>query len=117
MKFRGYQLDALKRPTLLYDFRQVGVEDFLTPVEAGGKSSLHRTVKFTGPPPEGLHLRVAVGKLSPTGDSVWWLDNALSLRVGGSAKAFVRGEGDKQELLVPVRARDGKTQLEVEYVW
>ena len=117
LKFSGYQLDALKRPTLLYEFRTVGVGDFLTPMEGAGKSGLRRIVKFTGPLPEGLHLRLAVGKLAPAGDNAWRLDNVLTLRVGGDAKARVRGEGDKQELLVPVRARDGKAQLEVEYVW
>ncbi len=117
MKFRGYQIDPLKRPTLLYDFRTVGMEDFLAPTEAAGKAGLRRMVKFSGPLPEGLHLRLAVGKLAPTGDNAWRLDNVLTLRVGGGAKAFVRGEGEKQELLVPVRARDGKNQLEIEYVW
>ena len=117
MKFRGYQLDALKRPTLLYDFGNVGVEDFLTPSETNGKAALRRTLKFTNPTPDGLHLRLAVGKLAPAGDSAWRLDNALTLRVIEGAKAFVHGDGDKQELLVPIRARDGKTQLEVEYVW
>ena len=117
LKFGGYQLDALKRPTLLYSFRNVRVEDFLAPTEAARKAGLRRTVKFTDPPPDGLHLRLAVGKLAPAGDSAWRLDDALTLRVGGGAKAFVRGEGDKQELLVPVRAHDGNSQLEVEYVW
>ena len=117
LKFGGYQLDALKRPTLLYSFRNAGVEDFLAPMEGTGKAGLHRTLKFTGPPPEGLHLRLAVGKLAPAGDSAWRLDNALTLRVGAGAKAFVRGDGEKQELLVPVRNRDGKNQLEIEYVW
>ena len=117
LKFGGYQLDVLKRPTLLYSFRNAGVEDFFVPMEVAGKAGLLRTLKFTDPPPDGLHLRLAVGTLTPTGDNAWRLDDALTLRVLGGAKAFVRGEGDKQELLVPVRARDGKAQLEVEYVW
>ena len=117
LKFGGYQLDTLKRPTLLYSFRNAGVEDFLAPMEANGKAGLRRTVKFNAPPPDGLHLRLAVGRLAPSGDNAWRLDDALTLRVLGGAKAFVRGDGDKQELLVPVRGRDGKNQLEVEYVW
>jgi mono/diheme cytochrome c family protein len=117
IKFGGYQLDALKRPTLLYSFRNAGMEDFLAPVEVAGKSGLRRTMKVTGPPPDGLHLRLAVGKLAANGDSAWQLNDALTLRVGGGAKAFMRGEGEQQELLVPVRAQEGKAQLEIEYVW
>lgn len=116
-KFRGYQSDALKRPTLLYSFRGVDVEDFLSPMELAGKSGLRRTVKFMGSPPDGLHMRLAVGTLVTTGDSAWRLNEAITLRIMGGAKVLVRGEGDQQELLVPIRPRDGKVQMEVEYVW
>lgn len=117
MKFRGYQLDALRRPTLLYSFRNVGVEDFVNPVEAVGKAGLHRTMKFTDPTPDGLYFRIAVGRLKPADDNAWRLNDALTLRVRGGSTAFARGNGDERELLVPVRVRDGKNQLEVEYVW
>lgn len=117
MKFRGYQLDALKRPTLLYSFRNLGVEDFLSPTEANAKTGLRRTVRFTDPPPDGLYVRLAVGKLTPAGENTWRLGEALTLRVSGIRPALVRGKAEQQELLVPVQARDGKSQLEVEYVW
>ncbi len=117
MKFDGYQIDDLKRPTLRYSFQGVGVEDFLTPIEGNGKAGLQRTVKFTAPPPAGLHLRLAVGKFTPNGTNAWRLDDALTLRVIGGMRAFVRGEGDKQELLVPLPAQGAVNQLEVEYVW
>ena len=117
MRFRGYQIDALKRPTLLYDFGGVAVEDFLSPSSSGEKPALHRTLKFKGATPDGLHLRVAVGKLSPLGTNTWRLDDALTLRVTSAESALVRGMAEKQELLVPVRAHDGNAQLEIEYVW
>ena len=102
MKFIGYQLDSLKRPTLLYRFREMNVEDFVSPVGTG----LHRTMKFSAAPPDGLHLRLATGKLSAAGDGAWRLNDAITIKAAG---AFVRGE----ELLVPLKAK----QLEVEYVW
>ena len=106
MKFTGYQLDSLKRPTLLYRFGELGVEDFISPVGAG----LHRTMKFSAVPTAGLHLRVAVGKLSAAGDGAWRLNDALTIKATGG---FLRGDGDAQELLVPLKTK----QLEVEYVW
>ena len=113
MKFRGTQLDAQNRPTLLYSFRDVGVEDFIAPAEA--QTALHRIVKFTGSPPDGLHFRVAMGRLAAAGENTWRLEgeSKLTLRVAG---AFLRGKGDKQELLVPV-PRGGKQTLEIDYVW
>ena len=109
MKFRGTQLDAQNRPTLLYSFRDVGVEDFIAPAET--QTALHRTLKFTGQPPDGLHFRVAVGRLAAAGENTWRIEGALTLRVAG---AFLRGKGDKQELLVPV-PRGGKQTLEISY--
>ena len=117
MRFRGYQIDALKRPTLLYDFGGVAVEDFLSPAQPGEKPALQRTLKFTGATPDGLHLRVAVGKLSPLSANAWRLDDALTIRVGSAESAIVRGAAEQQELLVPIHSHDGKAQLEVEYVW
>ena len=113
MKFRGTQLDAQNRPTLLYAFRDVGVEDFIAPAEA--RTALHRIVKFTGSPPDGLHFRVAMGRLAAAGKNTWRIDgkSKLTLRVVG---AFLRGKGEKQELLVPV-PRGGKQTLEIDYVW
>lgn len=115
MKFRGTQLDAANRPTLLYSFGDLGVEDFLAPAESAGPTALHRVVKFAGDLPKGLHFRVAVGRLVAAGENTWRLDgeNKLTLRCGG---AFLRGKGGKQELLVPV-PRDGKQTLEIDYVW
>jgi mono/diheme cytochrome c family protein len=117
MKFRGYQLDALKRPTLLYAFRNAGLEDFLAPIEGNAKSGLRRTVKFTDPVPDDLYLRLAVGKLTARGENAWRLNDAITLSVSGAGKPFTRGTGDKSELLVPIRFTDKSSQLEVEYVW
>ena len=117
MKFGGYQLDAMKRPTLLYSFRNLSLEDFLMPIEATDKSGLRRTIKFSAAPPEGLHLRLAVGRLTPRGENSWRLDDALTLTVKGSGRPFVRGKDDQQELLVPIRAGGGAHPVEVEYVW
>ena len=117
MKFRGYQLDALKRPTLLYSFRNVGVEDFLIPTGKAGTAGLRRTIQFNNLGLPGLYLRLAVGKLQDAGENAWRLNDALTIRVSDGAKEFVRGDGEQQELLVPIPTRAGKSQLEVEYVW
>lgn len=117
MKFRGYQLDAQKRPTLLYSSRDLRVEDFLEPVGGSGAAGLRRTLKFVGPPPAGLYFRLAVGKLSPASNAAWHLDDLLTLRLRPEARPIVRGSGAKQELLAPITAGAGGSQLEIEYVW
>ncbi len=117
LKFGGSQLDTLNRPTFLYSFRNVGVEDFMTPLDAAGKSGLRRTVTLTDPPPDHLYFRVAVGKITPGRGNTWRLDDALTIRVEGGGKPLVRGTGNQRELLVPVRFAGRNNRLEIEYVW
>lgn len=117
LKFRGSQLDSLNRPTFLYTFRDAGVEDFMTPLDAAGKSGLRRRVTLTDPPPDSLYFRVAVGNITPDRANTWRLDGALTIRVEGGGTPIVRGTGDQRELLVPVRFSGRNHYLEIEYVW
>lgn len=117
MKFSGYQLDALKRPTLLYTYGAMNVEDFMSPVVSSGRTGLRRTLKFGPLPPDGLYFRVATGKLMPAGESAWRLNDGLTITIKGTAAPFVRGKADQQELLVPLRFEGSTHTLEVEYVW
>jgi mono/diheme cytochrome c family protein len=117
MKWNGYRVDALKRPTLLYSFRGVPIEDLVSPLEVGKKMELHRAMTFTGPLPVGLHLRLAVGKIVPAEDHAWRINDALTLTITGGGKPFVRGKGEAQELLVPLQFQDHEQHLEVLYAW
>ena len=115
MKFHGYQLDSIRRPTLLYSFGSMSIEDFLTPTEH--KPGLHRTIRFIAPSPEGLYFRIAVGKLIPVGENTWRLNDSLTLTVKGGGKPITRGNREEKELLVPVHFSGNGRQIEVDYVW
>jgi mono/diheme cytochrome c family protein len=117
MPFKGYQLDKQNRPTLLYAFGQTPIEDHSARIEShDGTTGLRRTITFQSSPQPGLHVRLAVGKLKSTGNDGWRLNDALTIRVRG-AKAFVRGDGDTMELLVPADFGGKIGTLEVDYVW
>ena len=117
MKFRGTQLDTKNRPTLLYSFHDLSVEDFIEPIEGseGMTIGLRRTMKFIGTPPAGLHFRLATGKMSEVGKNYWKCKGDMEFRLTVDG-AFVRGKGEKQELLTLV-PRDGKQTLEIYYAW
>ena len=117
MKFHGYQLDPLKRPTLLYSFGKVDVEDFLIPAEINGKMGFRRTVTFTELPSDGLYFRLATGKLTASGENSWRLNDAITIKINGPCKPFARGSDDKQELIVSIPLAAKSIQMEVEYVW
>lgn len=116
-RFQGYHLDAQKRPTLLYAFRDLAIEDRFDPLADATKPGLHRTLTTTGPALVGLHLRLAVGTLTVTGPQTWRLNQTLTLRIGAGNAAIVRGTGEQQELLLPIGFQDGKDQVEIDYEW
>ena len=116
MKFRGVQLDAINRPTFLYAFDALGVEDMMVSREVSGHASLHRTIRFSGSVAEGCYFRVATGRLSALGKGSWRIEGETKLTLQINQEAILRGKGGKQELLVPV-SHDGKTALEIDYVW
>jgi mono/diheme cytochrome c family protein len=117
LRFRGYQLDSQKRPTLLYRFGGLEVEDVLVPLEYGGSGGLHRTLRFRGSAPAGLCLRLAQGRLEPKDGNAWRLNDLLTLRTGPGATPSIVGDGNTRELRVPVRTADGAGQLEIDYAW
>lgn len=119
MKFHGYQLDALKRPTLLYSIREIAVEDSITNVEVDGKPALHRTLKFSGPPMDNLYFRAAIGMIAPNGGNSWRIlgKEGVTIHVTAGGNAFARGKETRQEVIVPIRIENQKAQLEIEYVW
>ncbi len=114
MKFGGYQLDSLKRPTFLYSFGTLHLEDYISSTDLPG---LHRTIKFAGPAPGGLHFRLAQGRLAAAGENAWRLNGELTITVTEGGKAFIRGKGEQTELLVPVSYAAHNPQLEIDYVW
>jgi mono/diheme cytochrome c family protein len=117
IRFSGYQLDPQKRPVLLYRIGSLGVEDRIVPYAEGGRSGLHRTLRFSGTAPEGLYLRVAAGDLRSRPDSGWELPGQYTIERQGTWPAHFVGEGNQHELRIPVQTRDGVGQLEFNYVW
>ena len=114
-QFRGYDLDALRRPTFHYEYGAVKVDDrFEDLTDAAGKAYFRRTLRFTAP--EGtapFHFRVAAaGKVAATADKTYAADK-LEVRLVATPPAIVR-EG---ELLIPLTLPAGTTTLTLDYQW
>ncbi|YCM42676.1 hypothetical protein V2O64_15290 [Verrucomicrobiaceae bacterium 227] len=116
-QYRGYRLDQNKRPTFLYHYGEIMVEDFFEDVlDENGKAYFKRTLTFTAPSlQEKFHFRVASGKKIARSPSGWQIDS-LDLRISGKTSGDIR-EGDPQELLIPITLQSGKTTLHLEYRW
>lgn len=116
-QYRGYRLNKEKRPTFLYHYGDISVEDFFEDVlDENGKAYFKRTMTFnTTDQQEKFYFRVASGKKiarSPTG----WKIDTLNLRIAGKISGKIR-DGDPQELLIPITLHPGKKTLHLEYRW
>ena len=116
MKFGGYSIDAAKRPTLLYAFNGVSVEDFFIGSDANGKQSVRRTLNFSGEANDRLYVRLATGSIATVSEKSWRFDNKITIRVA-RGEAVLRGEGENREMLVPVRFEGGRCRVEIDYEW
>ena len=68
-KFRGYRLTDDRRPTFLYEYKGVRVEDFPNPLEKVNSATLVRKLTFTtGGDRKNLWFRVATGSPRSLGD-------------------------------------------------
>ncbi len=114
-QFRGYDLDAARRPTFHYEYGEVKVDDrFEDMVDAAGAAFFRRTLRLTAPAgTTPFTFRVAAGtKVSATGPQAYAADK-LRVRLIASPAAILR-EG---ELLIPLTLPAGTTTLTLDYQW
>lgn len=121
-RFKGYELDKSRRPTLKYVFDDVAVEDFCSEFsdEATGQIQLQRQVKLTSPQQRGgLRFRLAAGKeIEAAENGLFAVGQRLKIRiVSGQAAEIVDGK-DGKRLYVPLSFTAGQVhQLVVQYLW
>ena len=114
-QFRGYDLDALRRPTFHYEYGDVKVDDsFEDLVGPDGRAFFRRTLRFTAPAGTApFFFRAACGtKVAATGPQTYQADK-LTVRVLGTQAGQVR-DG---ELLLPMNLPTGTSTLTLEYQW
>ena len=121
-QFKGYQLDEVRRPTFMYQFGDVAVTDYLVPAEykEGADKRLVRTLSFAADKtPETLWFRVAKGsKIEKINETTFRVDGNLTVKIQSLPEAVpLLREVGGNELLVPVKFKDGKSQVVIEYDW
>ena len=117
-QFRGYHLDALRRPTFLYHYGDIAVEDFFEDVrDNDGKVWFRRTFRFeTREAQSPFYFRAASGKKITTQSDRAFAVDQLQLRITSEHKGVVR-EGDPGEVLIPLTLPQGQSTLTLEYQW
>jgi mono/diheme cytochrome c family protein len=129
-RFRGYRLDADRRPVFQYAYRNLLVEDHPQPVARPDEQypALRRTLSLTtdagAPAFDGpLWFRAAAGKSIEASEDGWYLvDGAMKVRVTQSHRskatpAIVRHSGERFELLLPIEWADQNAEIVQEFIW
>ena len=120
-QFKGYHLDSLQRPTFIYRFDNVRVEDYCVDLidASSGAPTLKRKIRFESEMPRnGLAFRVASGSsIEKVDDTRFRLNQKLLVQVDDQHAAEIVDSADETRLVVPLRLAAGVTELEVHYSW
>jgi mono/diheme cytochrome c family protein len=117
-EFRGYHLDAARRPTFRYRYGDLAVEDRFDDLrDAGGKAYFRRTLTFEAPEDAApFHFRAAAGKSAVRESGRVFRIDGLRLDVSGGPDGSIR-EGEPAEVLIPLSPPKGRSVLTMEYRW
>lgn len=118
-RFHGYSVDEVGRPTFLYRIGPVEVEETLRPAADG--TTLLRELRLRAPEnPGGVYVRLAEGsRIDPLRGRSYAVDDYRYYVTAepGTPTPSLRNAGDRQELLVPVRFRNGEARIVSNIVW
>jgi len=117
-QFRGYFLDKAKRPTFMYRYGEIRVEEFFEDALDKEKVAyFRRTFTFDSPTvQEKFYFRAASGKTIGNQSATSFVVDRLTVTVKTDHQGIVR-EGEPNELLIPVKLPKGKSKLILEYRW
>lgn len=117
-QFRGYTLDAARRPALRYRYGDIEVEDYFEDVRGqDGEAWFKRTLRFDAPAAQSpfCFRAAAGGNFTASADRTFTSDK-LRLRITSDHKGVVR-EGENGDVLIPVTLPKGRSTLILEYQW
>ena len=120
-RFRGYFLDSAQRPTFMYRFDNIDVEDYPVDVQdtESGDVRIRRILTFTSTQGrKNVAFRAASGeKIAAEGDGTFRVGDSLHIRIGGDHKAEIVETPAGKQLRVPMDVPKGKSSLILDYSW
>jgi mono/diheme cytochrome c family protein len=122
-QFRGYDLDAQRRPKFHYRWRELAIDDNYLPISgtAPERPSLERKLELAGQQTgERLYFRAARSRtIEPLADG-WFLidkDWKMRLKASGARPPIVRRSDGQAELLVPINLGAGRAAIQQTFSW
>ena len=120
--FGGYRLGEGRRPTFLYRFHDLQIEDLFAPVGEADVYVFRRTLTLTGKPVSPLYFRAAAaGKIEKQPDGVFLIDGKWKMKLSATDAAesvpLIRQIDGQTELLLPIKMGDQKVQIVQDFDW
>jgi len=117
-QFRGYYLDKKRRPTFMYRYGDIKVEDFFEDrLDKESIAYFRRTLTFESPRAQKkFFFRAASGSKITKKSATSFVVDRLSITYDGAGHAVVR-KGEPTELLIPCTLPQGKSVLTLNYTW
>lgn len=121
-RFLGFRLGEDRRPTFLFRFGSVRVEDEFEPITTDNRVSFRRTLRLSNESGEidSLYYLAAAGSaIAETGANVFVVDDRYEVRLSTSSrvKPRLRQSGRRTELLLPIRIGNKDITVKQEYHW
>ena len=119
-KFKGYYLDKLQRPTFMYRFGNIEVEDYPVDLRDAKSDSVYvrRVITFlSSEKRENLAFRVAADKkIMSEGRGQFLVGEKLRIRIDEKHQGKIKNAPDGKILFIPL-SLSGKSKLVLEYRW
>ncbi|MDA0832914.1 MAG: PA14 domain-containing protein [Planctomycetota bacterium] len=124
ISFRGYRLDAKRRPIFRYRISSFAVEDYPEPLidnthpEPGWRRTVTVTADESIQKPTKLWFRVANGSsISLIDDGSYLVNDTLRIKIDSMTEPLVRTVDNHSELMIPVTLVDGKSTFVIDMIW
>ncbi len=119
LRFRGYRLGEKRRPTLLYLWNGLSIEDTPRPVGQDDVFSMQRTLHFAGNQQiQNAYFRIArASQITKLADNAYRIANRSTVRATTAAAPIIREIDGEKELLVPIMLDNNRAQIELNYDW
>jgi hypothetical protein len=117
-QFRGYYLDKQHRPTFMYTYGEIKIEEFYEDrLDQDKQAYFRRTFTFdTSADQPVFYFRAASGSKIIEESENSFAIGKLRISTHGQPQHIIR-DGETQELLIPLTLSAGKSTLILDYQW
>ncbi len=115
-QFRGYYLDEMSIPTLLYRSGPVEIQDRSTAINENDKPILKRVMQFDSPSAQTIWFRALTGAINQESDRVYKIDRLrITVPEVETQLRSLPDDPQRNELILQLQIPQGQSTLVLQY--